>query len=77
MSPSSALTRLPCGYATVFGERDFDVNAVAAPVFDRTGALAAILGLQGPANRLEDPVRLLGALLDGTAALTRALGGYT
>jgi DNA-binding IclR family transcriptional regulator len=65
------------GYATVFGERDFDVNAVAAPVFDRTGGLAAILGLQGPANRLEDPVRLLGALLDGAAALTRALGGHT
>jgi DNA-binding IclR family transcriptional regulator len=62
-------------YATVFGERDSDVNAVAAPVFDRTGGLAAILGLQGPANRLEDPVRLLGALLDGAAALTGALGG--
>jgi IclR family acetate operon transcriptional repressor len=63
------------GYATVFGERDVDVNAIAAPVFDRNGALAAILGLQGPANRLEDPTRLLGALLDGAATVTRALGG--
>ncbi len=63
------------GYATVFGERDVDVNTIAAPVFDRTGALAAILGLQGPAIRLEDPVLLLGALRDGTATLTRALGG--
>ena len=36
------------GYGTVFGEREVDVNAIAAPVFDRSGALAAILGLQGP-----------------------------
>jgi IclR family acetate operon transcriptional repressor len=63
------------GYATVLGEREVDVNAVAAPVFDRSGELAAILGLQGPANRLEDPVKPLAALLEGAGALTRALGG--
>ncbi len=63
------------GYATVFGERDVDVNAIAAPVFDRSGSFAAILGLQGPASRLEDPTRLLDALTQGTAKLTRALGG--
>jgi DNA-binding IclR family transcriptional regulator len=63
------------GYGTVFGEREVDVNAIAAQVFDRTGALAAILGLQGPASRLEDPTRLLGILLDGATAVTRALGG--
>jgi IclR family acetate operon transcriptional repressor len=63
------------GYGTVFGEREVDVNAVAAPVFARTGELAAILGVQGPASRLEDPVDRLDALLAGAAALTRALGG--
>jgi DNA-binding IclR family transcriptional regulator len=63
------------GYGTVFGEREPDVNAIAAPVHARAGGLAAILGLQGPANRLEDPARLLDALLDGAAILTRALGG--
>jgi IclR family acetate operon transcriptional repressor len=63
------------GYGTVFGERDHDVNAIAAPVWDRAGTLAAILGLQGPAARLEDPTRVLEPLLDGVAALTRALGG--
>jgi DNA-binding IclR family transcriptional regulator len=63
------------GYGTVFGEREADVNAIAAPAFDRNGALAAILGLQGPASRLEDPTRLLGILRDGAARLTRALGG--
>jgi IclR family transcriptional regulator, acetate operon repressor len=62
------------GYGTVFGERELDVNAIAAPVFDRAGALAAILGLQGPANRLEDPTLLLAELRDGAATLTRALG---
>jgi DNA-binding IclR family transcriptional regulator len=62
------------GYGTVFGEREPDVNAIAAPVFDRAGALAAILGLQGPANRLPDPARLLGELREGAATLTRALG---
>jgi IclR family acetate operon transcriptional repressor len=63
------------GYGTVFGEREEDVNAIAAPAFDNAGALAAILGLQGPASRLEDPTRVLGALRDGARALTRALGG--
>jgi DNA-binding IclR family transcriptional regulator len=63
------------GYGTVFGERDQDVNAIAAPVFDRSGALAAILGIQGPASRLDDPTALLGPLQQRAAALTRALGG--
>ena len=63
------------GYGTVFGEREQDVNAIAAPVFDNTGTLAAILGLQGPASRLEDPTRLLGTLQAGAATLTAALGG--
>jgi DNA-binding IclR family transcriptional regulator len=63
------------GYGTVFGERDADVNAIAAPVFGRAGTLAAILGLQGPASRLEDPARLLGVLEEAAAKLTRALGG--
>jgi IclR family acetate operon transcriptional repressor len=63
------------GYGTVFGEREQDVNAIAAPVFDNTGALAAILGLQAPASRLEDPTRLLDTLQASAAALTAALGG--
>src|SRR5581483_1118069 len=63
------------GYAMVFGEREVDVNTIAAPVFDRTTGLAAILGLQGPAARLEDPTRHLRILLEAADALTRALGG--
>ena len=60
---------------SVFGECDADVNAIAAPVFGRSGALAAILGLQGPSSRLEDPARLLPVLTEEAAKLTRALGG--
>jgi DNA-binding IclR family transcriptional regulator len=63
------------GYATVFGEREVDVNAIAAPVFARGDELAAILGLQGPSARLPDPLLLLEPLRDGASKLTRALGG--
>jgi DNA-binding IclR family transcriptional regulator len=63
------------GYGTVFGEREIDVNAIAAPVWGRTGALAAILGIQAPSSRLEDPTRLLRPLREGAHALSRALGG--
>lgn len=63
------------GFGMVFGEREVDVNAIAAPVFDRDGGLAAILGLQAPAARLEDPRRLLGELHAAAGELTLALGG--
>jgi IclR family acetate operon transcriptional repressor len=39
------------GWAEAAGEREKDLNAVAAPVLDRGGKLVAILGVQGPAIR--------------------------
>ncbi len=39
------------GWAEAIGERESDLNAVAAPVFGLHGELTAILGLQGPARR--------------------------
>ena len=39
------------GVARAVGEREPDLNAVAVPVFDARGDLAAVLGLQGPAVR--------------------------
>ena len=39
------------GWAQALGEREEDMNAVATPVIDSTGRLAAILGAQGPAVR--------------------------
>jgi DNA-binding IclR family transcriptional regulator len=65
------------GIAEAVGEREPDLNALAAPVFGRGGALEAILGLQGPAARL--PAGKRRALRDplGKAAgeLGRSLGG--
>jgi DNA-binding IclR family transcriptional regulator len=39
------------GWAQAAGEREAELNAVAAPVRDATGRLVAILGIQGPATR--------------------------
>ncbi len=39
------------GWAQSVCEREDDLNAIAAPVLDSTGALMAVLGLQGPAAR--------------------------
>jgi DNA-binding IclR family transcriptional regulator len=65
------------GWAEAAGEREPDLNALAAPVFGRSGELAAVLGLQGPAARLTAARRaeVLPVLLDAAAALQRALGG--
>ncbi len=58
------------GYATAEGERESDLNAIAAPVFDARG-LVAILGLQGPAARFTHD-RLLEAAAPLTAAARAA-----
>ena len=65
------------GYAEAVGEREPDLNALAAPVIGRAGDLAAILGLQGPAARLPAGTRraLRRPLMDAAAELSRALGG--
>jgi DNA-binding IclR family transcriptional regulator len=58
------------GWGQALGEREDDMNAVAAPVLDRTGSLAAILGVQGPAVRFSPPaMRTAAALLTEKAAL--------
>ncbi len=53
------------GFATAEGEREPDLNAIAAPVFAPRGSLAAIVGVQGPASRF-DP----GAMTEAARALT-------
>lgn len=65
------------GWAEAAGERDRDLNAIAAPVFARDGALAAIVGVQGPAGRLtRTRMRVVRApLLAAAGRLTAALGG--
>src|SRR5262249_39540274 len=45
------------GVAEAVGEREPDLNALAAPVMGRQGELVAILGLQAPAARLPAATR--------------------
>ena len=65
------------GWAEAEGEREPDLNALAAPVFRRGGELAAIIGLQGPAARFTAARRaeVLPRLREAAAAVSRALGG--
>jgi DNA-binding IclR family transcriptional regulator len=65
------------GWAEAAGEREPDLNALAAPVFGRSGELAAVLGLQGPAARLtaERRAAVLPELRAAAEELQRALGG--
>jgi DNA-binding IclR family transcriptional regulator len=58
------------GWGQALGEREADLNAVAAPVLDRAGNLVAILGVQGPAVRFSPrAMRAAVQLLTEKAAL--------
>ena len=64
------------GFALAVGEREEDLNAIAAPVRGADRELVAILGVQGPAPRF-GPGRMeaaLGALVEHAQALSRSLG---
>ena len=65
------------GIAEAVGEREPDLNSLAAPVIGRGGELVAILGLQGPATRLPASTRrsLREPLLQAARELGRSLGG--
>lgn len=64
------------GWARAAGEREEDLNALAAPVQRSDGRLAAVLGIQGPASRFGDDAmaRALEPLLARAAAVSDALG---
>jgi DNA-binding IclR family transcriptional regulator len=64
------------GWAQANGEREDDLNAVAAPVRGSRGELAAILGIQGPASRFGEEAmeRAVHPLLERAAAVSDALG---
>lgn len=65
------------GWAEALGERENDLHAVAAPVFDSHGGLVAILGLQGPAARFDPAAMRSGAdeLLRHTVQLSPRVAG--
>jgi len=62
------------GWAQALGEREADLNAVAAPVLNKTGTLVAILGVQGPAVRFSPrAMRTAAELLTDRASLISAM----
>jgi DNA-binding IclR family transcriptional regulator len=63
------------GWAQALGEREEDLNAVAAPVLSGTGTLVAILGVQGPAARFNPRAmqRAVEILLDRASLISAAL----
>jgi DNA-binding IclR family transcriptional regulator len=64
------------GYAVAAGEREPDLNAVAAPAFDGNHRLVAIVGVQGPGSRFdEDRMRAAVApLLAAAEGISSSLG---
>ncbi len=64
------------GFAVAIRERESDLAAMAAPVFDARRELAAILGLQGPASRFDRAAMraALPALRRRAAAISASLG---
>jgi DNA-binding IclR family transcriptional regulator len=64
------------GWAQAVKEREADLNAIAAPVRDADGRLAAILGVQGPSGRFGRKRReaALPLLLESAHAISSALG---
>lgn len=64
------------GFAQSIGEREQDLNAIAAPIWSGGGGLAGILGVQGPASRFgpKEMEAALERLLEAAATLSIALG---
>jgi len=62
------------GWARAVGEREDDLNAIAAPALGADGGLRAVLGLQGPAGRFGPRAmrRAVDSLLEHAADLGRA-----
>ena len=64
------------GWGEAAGERERDLNAIAAPIFRVDGRLTGILGLQGPGGRFDRAARraAVDPLLGGASAVSKALG---
>jgi DNA-binding IclR family transcriptional regulator len=64
------------GYATAYEELEAHLHAVAAPIYDHQGQIAAALSISGPAARMprrREP-EIARMLLDACAEIAHALG---
>ena len=65
------------GYAVSHGERQDGSSSVAAPVFDHTDAVVAVMSVCGPTGRFRPEIqRHAAALLDVTRTLSAQLGRH-
>ena len=66
------------GWADAAGERERDLNAIAAPIFGADGRLAGILGVQGPEGRFDRTARQAAVppLIARSEAVSQALGWH-
>jgi DNA-binding IclR family transcriptional regulator len=66
------------GYASAVEEYETGLNALAAPVLDRGGAVIAALSVSGPAYRLDEPriVELIEPLRTGASEISRRMGWF-
>jgi DNA-binding IclR family transcriptional regulator len=64
------------GYAMAAEEYEVGLNAVAAPVFDRSGQVVAAVSVSGPSYRLDDQRirQVVAPLLAATADISRRMG---
>ena len=64
------------GWAAAIEEREPGLSAIAAPVWDASGALAAIIALQGPTSRFDRMAirKAVPLLLERAGAISRQLG---
>ncbi len=64
------------GWAGAYEERELELNAIAAPIWNSRHELEAIVAVQGPIPRFghKPAARALPALLEQAGAISRALG---
>ncbi len=66
------------GFAQALGELEIGLDAVAAPVFGRSGDVVAAVGISGPSGRIKGELPQLGSLIrDHAQALSSVLGHQT
>jgi len=67
------------GYAVALEEYEMGLNAVAAPVHDRSGAVIAALSVSGPAYRLDEDrlTALTAPLRRGADEISRRMGWHS
>jgi len=65
-----------CGYAINRGERELEVAAIAAPIFDHQNKVEAALAIVGPVQRfsVENEHEILKNLLEATRKISELLG---